>query len=234
MKDFIKEQSGSDIQKVPMVTEDDIVIALKKLGVTASDIVLTHSSLKSFGYVVGGPVPVYYEHSATSKAGTYAISNETSYTWKGVTPGEHTFSVQLVKGDDTPLPVPAIDRMTTNVGPPNGNPGIQILFPADGSSLPPGNIAMTVKASNFIVSAEGMGVVNRAGEGHMIYYMDEVPPVDAGKPATTDTSVISSASDHLWRDVKEGKHTFSVQLVNNDDTPLDSPVVIESTIDVKP
>lgn len=185
-------------------------------------------------YYMDVPVPVYYEHSATSKAGTYAISNETSYTWKGVTPGEHTFSVQLVKGDDTPLPVPAIDRMTTNVGPPNGNPGIQILFPADGSSLPPGNIAMTVKASNFIVSAEGMGVVNRAGEGHMIYYMDEVPPVDAGKPATMDTSVISSASDHLWRDVKEGKHTFSVQLVNNDDTPLDSPVVIESTIDVKP
>jgi hypothetical protein len=185
-------------------------------------------------YYMDVPVPVYYEHSAASKAGTYAISNEAFHTWQGVTPGEHTFSVQLVKDDDTPLPVPVIDRMTTFVGPPDGNPGIQILYPADGSSLPPGNIAMAVKVNNFIVSREGMGVVNREGEGHMIYYMDEVPPVDAGIPATTDTSVVSSASDHLWRDVKEGKHTFSVQLVNNDDTPLDTPIVIVSTMDIKP
>ncbi len=53
MHDSINRQPDSDMQKVPMVTEDDIVIALEELGVTASDIVLTHSSLKSFGYVAG-------------------------------------------------------------------------------------------------------------------------------------------------------------------------------------
>ena len=53
MHDSRNDQSDSDMQKAPMVTEDDIVVALKELGVTASDIVLTHSSLKSFGYVAG-------------------------------------------------------------------------------------------------------------------------------------------------------------------------------------
>jgi hypothetical protein len=180
------------------------------------------------------PVPTYYEHSAVSKAGTYSIEHEISYTWENITPGEHTFSVQLVNNQDMPLPAAIVDSITINVGPPEGNPEIQIITPLDQSSLPPGNISIRTSVKNFIVSQEDMGVLNRKGEGHLIYYLDEAAPVIPGEPAVTDTSMVSSQLSHMWKAVKEGKHTLSVQLVNNDDTPLDSPVVKVISLDVKP
>ena len=64
------------------------------------------------------------------------------------------------------------------------------------------------------------------------YYIDEFPPVDAGIPATTDTSIVSTDFNYTWRALKEGQHTLSAQLVNNDDTPLDTPVTASVTIDV--
>ena len=185
-------------------------------------------------YYLDASVPTYYEHSAVSKAGTYAVSTDTSYTWTNVTPGEHTFAVQLVNKETMPLPSPVTDRATVTVGAPEGDPGLSITNPADGDSLPPGNILIMAEVQNFVVSAEDMGVVIREGEGHLIYYIDEDPPTDAGTPAKTDTCAVSTELSHLWKSIPQGQHTFSVQLVNNDDTPLDTPVTATVTLDVKP
>jgi len=51
--------------------------------------------------------------------------------------------------------------------------------------------------------------------------------------AQSDTSVVSTDLKYLWKDVLEGKHVLSVQLVNNDDTLLDVPVILNILIDVK-
>ncbi|MHB1151345.1 MAG: AAC(3) family N-acetyltransferase [Eubacteriales bacterium] len=42
----------------PKVSKEDIVRSFYEAGVNTSDIVLIHSSLKSFGYVLGGPLTV--------------------------------------------------------------------------------------------------------------------------------------------------------------------------------
>ena len=47
-----------DVQETPKVSKQDILIAFQEVGVKPSDIVLIHSSLKSFGHVIGGPVSV--------------------------------------------------------------------------------------------------------------------------------------------------------------------------------
>jgi len=174
-----------------------------------------------------------YEHTAISKAGTYAIASNTSYTWKGVTPGEHTFAVQLVNNNDGPLPAPVISSKVVNVGPPAGNPELQLVTPEEGSEFAPGNIIVAVTVNNFVISQKDMGVINRKGEGHLLYYIDEDVPVVPGEPAVTATSVVSTDLKYLWKDVREGKHVLSVQLVNNDDTPLDVPVVLNISIVVK-
>ncbi len=205
----------------------DVTISVKVTGIS-------EDSDGHIIYYLDESAPIYYDHSAVSKAGTYAISEETSYIWKGVTPGEHKFSVQLVDKNSSPLPEPAVDSVTVQVGAPNGAPKLDITNLAEGDSLPPGNILVVIGTENFIVSREHMGVINRLGEGHLIYYIDEDPPTDTGVPATTDTSMVSTAESHLWKNVTEGKHTFSVQLVNNDDTPLDTPIAATVTIDVKP
>ena len=183
-------------------------------------------------YYMDISVPTYYAHSAISKAGTCAVSTETSHTWKDVSPGEHKFSVQLVKNDNSPLPVPIVDSITINVGAPEKGPELSITNPSDGASLTPGNILVMLEVKNFIISSEDMGVLNREGEGHLIYYLDEEPPVDQGIPAKTDTSIVSTELKHLWKAVKEGQHVISVQLVNNDDTPLETPVIESVSIDV--
>lgn len=96
------------------------------------------------------------------------------------------------------------------------------------------NWAETINVSSFIISKEDMGVINRKGEGHIIYYLDEDAPITPGLPAVTDTSVVSTDTRYLWKSVIEGNHTFSIQLVNNDDTPLDIPIVKVITLDMKP
>lgn len=183
-------------------------------------------------YYMDVPVPTYYYHSAISKANSFAVAYDTTYTWRGVTPGEHTFAVQLVNNDDTPLAAPAVDTITLSVNPPKGNPNVKITRPSAETSLAPGNIAMSVAVENIIISREHMGVINRKGEGHLIYYFDENPPTDQGLPAITDTSVVSAETSYLWKNVKEGKHTFSAQLVNNDDTPFEFPVVETIAVEV--
>ncbi len=49
-------QSGckSENLKMNAIKEEDIVAGLKRLGISAGDVILVHSSLKSFGYVDGG------------------------------------------------------------------------------------------------------------------------------------------------------------------------------------
>lgn len=184
-------------------------------------------------FYIDSDVPTYYDHKAISHAGTYAITSETFHVFADVTPGEHTFSAQLVYGNDTPLPSPVVDSVTVTVGPPAGEPKVSAMVPTDGSTLPPGNIVFSISVENFIISQADMGVESRAGEGHLIYYLDEQPPTDAGVPATTDTSVVSVQTSCLWRDVKEGSHVFYAQLVNNDDTPLETPLVFSVKVDVK-
>lgn len=213
------------------LTAGDVTISVKVSGWSDS---LGETGLGNIIYYMDASVPVYYAHSAVSKAGTYAISEETSYTWTGITPGEHTFSIQLVDKNNTPLPAPVVDTVTVQVGAPDGVPMLSITNLADGDSLAPGNILVAVRASNFIISKMDMGVINRAGEGHLIYYFDEDPPTDQGVPATTDTSKVSTETSCLWKNILEGQHTFSAQLVNNDDTPLETPVIVTVTIDVKP
>jgi hypothetical protein len=185
-------------------------------------------------YYLDTYVPTYYYHPAITTGGTYAARAETSYTWENVPPGPHTFSAQLVNNDNGPMPIPAVATVTVNIGAPQGSPGLKITSPEDGSELPPGMIIIIAEASSFIISEKDMGPVNRPGSGHFIYYMDEKPPTDQGQPALTDNSIVSTALIQRWKSITEGTHTFAVQLVNNDDTPLDPPVTASATLSIKP
>ena len=60
-------------------------------------------------------------------------------------------------------------------------------------------------------------------------------PTQPGEPAVTDdrrTYHAAARTSHRWQNVRAGVHTFAVQLVNNDHTPLDPPVTDEVEIRV--
>jgi plastocyanin len=172
---------------------------------------------------------------ATTAPGTYVATTEKTNTWTNVAAGIHTFSAELVNNDHTPLNPPIVSTITVTVqgSSPGGSPVISIMQPSAGASLPAGNITISVDVSNFNL-VDKLGLTNVAGEGHIHYFIDVAPPTTPGQPATTaiGTFAPTIATTYTWQNVTAGQHTFSVELVNNDHTPLTSPVTATVTVTV--
>ena len=105
-----------------------------------------------------------------------------------------------------------------------------------GATLEAGDIEVSVDVANFeVVDKLGQELV--AGEGHIHYYIDVAEiPTTPGQPAVTkdDTTYhVDATTSYTWQGVRPGEHTFGVQLVNNDHTPLEPPVTDEITVTVE-
>ncbi len=180
-------------------------------------------------YFMDVDAPTSQGKPAVTSAGTYTEGINTSYTWKNVAPGTHTFSVELVNNDHTPLNSPVVARSTVTVTPPA--PSAIIQLPLNRATVPAGSINVLVKVSNFNL-VNKLGQTNSQGEGHIHYFLDAVAPIEPGKPAVTATGTYAATAEtsYSWANVKPGTHTLSVELVNNDHTPLTPPVVAKVTI----
>jgi len=176
--------------------------------------------------------PTTQGQPAVTAPGTYAATTATSYTWPNVTPGTHTFSVELINNDHTPLNPPYVAKITVTVQG-AAAPTISITSPTDGSTIPAGNVMVSVKVSNFNL-VDKLGQANVSGEGHIHYFFDVDAPTTPGQPAVTapGTYAATAATSYAWPNVTPGTHTFSVELNNNDHTPLVPPVVQKVTVTV--
>jgi hypothetical protein len=112
-------------------------------------------------------------------------------------------------------------------------PSIKILEPADGSEVPAGNVTVVVEVNDFEL-VNKLGQKNAEGEGHIHYYLDAAVPTAPGKPAVTapGTYVPTANTSFTWQNVSAGMHNISVQLVNNDHTPLEPLVISQNIIQV--
>lgn len=115
----------------------------------------------------------------------------------------------------------------------DGAPSVTITAPDDGDTPGAGGVTVEVDVEGFDVM-DKLGEAAAAGEGHVHFYLDQDPPTTPGQPAVTaeGTYHATATTSHTWEDVPAGTHTFAVQLVNNDHTPLDPPVVAEVTVEV--
>jgi len=113
-------------------------------------------------------------------------------------------------------------------------PGVLILSPGEGETLPSGDVKVRIYLQNFSL-AQNAGQSDKTLSGHAVYYLDVSPPLKADEPATTapGTFAVSTETSHTWASVPAGKHIFSVQLVSDNDTPLLPPVVVRVNITVK-
>jgi hypothetical protein len=113
-------------------------------------------------------------------------------------------------------------------------PIIGIITPGYATTVPAGDVTVSVTVSNFnLVDKEGQAAV--PGEGHIIYYFDKTPPTVSGQSALTEagTYAVSMNTSYTWHNVKPGAYFFSVQLVNNDDTPLNPKTVFIDLVNVQ-
>jgi hypothetical protein len=107
-------------------------------------------------------------------------------------------------------------------------PTIEITSPLDGWSMRTGDITVRVNVNHFR-TVDRQGEANAPGEGHIHLYMDVDPmpdtPGKAAIPADANATWADIAvSSHTFYGVPPGPHTFAVQLVNNDHTPIEPPV----------
>lgn len=174
---------------------------------------------------------------AVPTSGTWAHVSGLTYTFPNVGQGTHTISVQLVNNDHTPVVPAAMDTITINVtsAPAAAEPAptVTITSPGNGASLPQGNITVTAAVANFNV-VDKQGQANVPGEGHLHFYLDVSAPTVPGVPAvpTSGTWAHVSGTTYTFLNVGPGTHTISVQLVNNDHTPVVPAAMDSVTINV--
>ncbi|MDD1675003.1 MAG: hypothetical protein LUQ13_05095 [Methanomicrobiales archaeon] len=133
---------------------------------------------------------------------------------------------------ETPVPTP-VPTASTGTTVPTTIPAttvppvpaqITITSPQDGQTFVAGDIVVVTSVKNFAV-VDKQGQANVAGEGHVHFYMDVNPvPTDPQKPAipanATTVWAHVSGTAYTFTNVPQGKHIFTVQLVNNDHTPV--------------
>lgn len=109
-----------------------------------------------------------------------------------------------------------------------------LLTPSEGSTISAGDIEVRVFLQNFTIN-ENSGVPNKPNQGHLIYYLDVDAPHLHGALATTapGTYAISTSTSFVWKNVPSGEHTLTIQLVNNDDTPLLPPTAVRANVNVR-
>ena len=88
------------------------------------------------------------------------------------------------------------------------------------------NITVKVQVSNFKI-VDKVGQPNVPGEGHIVYFLDVNPPTAPGRPAITAEGSFTrgTATSYTWTNLNDGPQKLSVELVNNDETPLSPPAI---------
>lgn len=169
--------------------------------------------------------PTTLGQPAIPSGGIWAHIAATTYTFANVAAGTHTVAVELVNNDHTPLNPPVVAKVNITVAAASTAPSVTILSPT-ATVNGVGDVTVTVQVSNFTITNK-LGQTNVVGEGHVHYFLDVDVPTTAGKPAITAPGTYAATTDtsYTWHNVGPGLHKFSVELVNNDHTPLDPSVV---------
>jgi hypothetical protein len=182
-------------------------------------------------YFMDVEAPTTSNTPAVTSTGTYAATASTTYIWHNVGGGSHKFSVELANNDHTPLNPPVTASVQVLIIPEIGPPSLVILTPRDGSIVNGPNVTITTQVANFNLVGK-LGGTNAAREGHLHYFMDVEAPTVTGQPAMTAPGTYADTADpsYSWSNVAPGGHTFSVELINNDHTPLDPAVTTRITV----
>ncbi len=109
---------------------------------------------------------------------------------------------------------------------PSNKPTLSITQPQTGATISGTDLKVIIQVTNFnIVDKQGQPAVS--GEGHIHYYLDYNAPTTQGQPAVPPNGTIwqtIASTTYTFHNVTAGSHYVSVELVNNDHTPLNPAI----------
>ncbi|MEN6343227.1 MAG: hypothetical protein ABFC89_11800 [Methanospirillum sp.] len=134
----------------------------------------------------------------------------------GASSGTQTIAAEVSVAPTVSVPVPNETA---------GSPAVLIIDPPFDGGVSSGTVTVSVQVTAFVLVPPGGP--NRPGTGHLVYYRDVPPRTVQGETALTAPGTYSTLSEtvQVWNGISPGTHTFAVQLVNADDTPLDPPAI---------
>ncbi len=153
--------------------------------------------------------------------------NSNPIPFNGMTPGNHTISLELVNNDHASFSPKITQNITVSITTapiPLGTPGISILGPAGSlntnSNVPP-TFALSFTLKDFVLG-EPVGQPNAINTGHIHVFID----------GTYDVLWVSEAPIPIY-DLSTGQHTVKLELVNNDHSSLSPAVSATTTVNVQ-
>jgi len=152
---------------------------------------------------------------------------------EGIAPGPHTLIFDLASNTHMDMP-DTVQEVKINYQPTTpkpapapaataGTPEVQIISPADGATVGP-RFTMEVKPSNFTPALDLEGKPNLAGYGHYHVFVDMDMSSMSGDMMSMAGMVGMPGSNSFPVDLSAwpaGKHTITVELVQNDHTPIE-------------
>lgn len=133
---------------------------------------------------------------------------------------------------NTPIPTTLPPTLPAT---PLPRPDLTIVSPLADQIIRGDFVTVRVRVEDFTLES-ALGSPNVPGHGHLHYYLDSAVPTTPGQSALTDpgTYAPTAAESYTWTNVSPGVYTFSVQLVNNDHTPVIPLVSDEVRVEVEP
>jgi plastocyanin len=164
-----------------------------------------------------------------------------------ITPGKHTLIFDLSTNTHMDME-DTVQRVTIDYQPTNprpvpaaianaGSPVVRITSPADGATVGP-NFTVQIDKSNFTPSLGLEGKPNLAGFGHyhVMVDMDAFPMMMMGGMMSMDGMVAMPGTDTVSLDLSAwppGKHTLTVEPVQDDHTPIEGAKEATITINLQ-
>ncbi len=155
--------------------------------------------------------------------GQYIPIADTSYVAKGLSAGKHKFRLELQNNDHSLLSPKVMKEVEFTVGSAAAGgttPAITFTTPTEGATVSGPDVTLTFSVSNFQVVGPPEDGKNVDGKGHFHGY------VDGG-----DYIPIASNS-YTAKGLTSGKHTFKLDLRNNDHSAYSPAVMKEITFTV--
>jgi hypothetical protein len=109
-------------------------------------------------------------------------------------------------------------------------PALRIISPTTDAAISGGKTTVTVEVRN----ADLVSGAASAKSYHLHYYLDAILPTASSQPAIPATGAWASSAKtmHEWSITGAGLHVLAVQLVTQDDRPLNPPVVAAVVVQV--
>lgn len=163
-------------------------------------------------------IPLAYDTINVTVTGT---ANATGQTGQNMAPNATQNQARaqnnVVVGTGASGPTTGAANMT--------NATVKIQQPKNGSILSDTNVTVAANVDNInLVQPSGRNV---AGNGHLVFLMDTIPPKAAGQTVSVSNksnSYVTNQTTYTWKNVTPGNHSFSVVLLNNDNTTLNPAI----------